>query len=52
MGLYSHTKFESNSPSRLRGLENGVRTCARADAPHIRHVQNSYLMCPYLHTKF
>ena len=52
MGPYSHTKFERNSSSRLRDLENGVCTCARADAPHIRHVESSYLMGPYLHTEF
>ena len=46
MGPYSHTKFEGNSPSRLRDLENGVCTCARADALHLRHVQSSYLMVP------
>ena len=52
MGPYSHKKFERNSPSRLRDLENGVCTCARADALHLRHVQSSYLMGPYLHSNF
>ena len=49
---YSHTKFERNPPSRLRDLENGVCTCARADALHLRHVQSSYLMGPCSHIKF
>ena len=52
MGPYLHTKRERNPPSRLRDLENGVCTCARADAIHIKHVQSSYLMVPYSHTKF
>ena len=52
MGPYSHTKFERDPSSRLRDLENGACTCARADAPYIRHVQSSYLMGPYSHTKF
>ena len=52
MGPYLHTKFERNPTSRLRDLENGARTCACADALHLKHVQSSYLMGPYLHTKF
>ena len=52
MGPYSRTNIERDPPSRLRDLENGVCTCARADALHLRHVQSSYLMGPYLHTKF
>ena len=38
MGPYLHTRFERNLTSRLRDLENGARTCARADALHLRHV--------------
>ena len=52
MSRYSHTKIERDPPSRLRDLENGACTCARADAPHLRHVESSYLMVPYSHTKF
>ena len=52
MGPYSHTKFERDPPSRLRDLENGVCTCARADALHLRHVLSSYRMGHYSHTKF
>ena len=46
MGPYSHTKFERDPSSRLRDLENGACTCARAEAPHLRHVESSYLMGP------
>ena len=52
MGPYLHTRLERDLTSRLRDLENGACTCARADASHIRHVQISYLMGPYSHTKF
>ena len=52
MGPYSRTNIERDPPSRLRDLENGACMCARADAPHIRHVESSYLMGPYSHTKF
>ena len=52
MGPYSLIKFERNSPSRLRDLENGMCTCARADALHLRHVLTLILMGPYLHTRF
>ena len=38
MGPYSYIKFERDPPSRLRNLENGVCTCARADALQLRHV--------------
>ena len=52
MGKYSRTNIKRDPSSRLRDLENGVCTCARADAIHLRHMQSSYLMGPYLHTKF
>ena len=52
MDPYSRTNIERDPPSRLRDLENGVCTCARADAIHLRHMQSSYLMGPYSHTKF
>ena len=52
MGKYSRTNIKRDSPSRLRDLENGVCTCARADAIHLRHRQSSYLIVPYSHTKF
>ena len=52
MGPYSRTNIERDPPSRLRYLENGLCTCARADALHLRHVQSSYLMGPYSRTKF
>ena len=38
MGPYLHIRFERDLTSRLRDLENGARTCARADALHLRHV--------------
>ena len=44
MGPYSNPKFERDPPRDLRDLENGVCTCARADALHLRHVLSSYLM--------
>ena len=52
MGNYSRTNIKRDPPSRLQDLENGVCTCARADAIHLRHVQSSDLMGPYSHTKF
>ena len=51
MGPYSRTNIECDPPSRLRDLENGACTCARADAPHIRYVESRYLMGPYSRTK-
>ena len=52
MGNYSRPNTERDPPSRLRDLENGVCTCARGDALHLRHVQSCNLMGPYSHTKF
>ena len=52
MDDYSYTNNERDPPSPLRDLENGVCTCARADALHRRHVQSSYLIGPYPRTKF
>ena len=53
MDNYSHTNIERDPPSRLRDLENGVCTCARADALHRRHEQSSSnLIGPYSRTKF
>ena len=50
MGPYSRTKFERDPPSRLRDLENGVCTSARADALDLRHVLSSCRMGPYSHS--
>ena len=52
MDDYSYTNNQRDPPSPLRDLENGVCTCARADALHRRHVQSSYLIGPYPRTKF
>ena len=42
MGPYSRTNIERDPPSGLQDLENGVCTCARADALHLRHVLSTY----------
>ena len=46
MGPYSLTKFERDPLSRLRDLENGVCTCARADALHLRAVAGTSSASP------
>ena len=49
--LFTH-KIWTQSAQPFARCGRGVCTCARADALHLRHVQSSYLMGPYSHTKF